>query len=123
MYIGMVFLKISVLVLLQRWVGRRWLAIGLALLVWIFLGGAGSLTWLLIYLGGAGLTMFALLRWGVLAMVMTEITIEMMWYVRAVDYGHWISQGAVYGLVLMVAFVLYGVWASTGRSVRAVAQR
>jgi hypothetical protein len=123
MQIGISFLKISALVLLQRWVGRRWLAVALALFLWTFISGFGSLTWFLIGFGNAVITMVVLLRWGVVAMIMVPIAAELMWHMRAADYAHWTSAGAVYALVVAVLFVAYGVWAGTGSTLRAVGQR
>jgi serine/threonine-protein kinase len=123
MQIGIGFLKVAALVLLQRWVGRRWLAVGLALFLWTLMTGFGTLTWFLIGLGNAVIMMVVLLRWGVVSMVMVQITAELMWDMRAVDYGYWTSTGAVFALVLALILVIYGMWAATGSTLRAVGQR
>lgn len=119
MQMGFAFLKVSTLVLLQRWVKRRWLAVALALVVWVLMSGFSNLTGILVGLGGAVITMGVLLRWGVLAMVMAQVLTELMWHMRAVDYGSWTAQGATFALVLGVLFLVYGMWAATGGGVRA----
>jgi uncharacterized membrane protein len=85
--------------------------------------GFGTLTWFLIGLGNAVIMMVVLLRWGVVSMVMVQITAELMWDMRAVDYGYWTSTGAVFALVLALILVIYGMWAATGSTLRAVGQR
>lgn len=113
---AMAFLQVSALVLFQRAVGRRWLAAALAVVVWTLFDGFSGLESFLVALSTSAVLMVALLRWGIVTLVVTQITIGLAWHARAVDYGHWTSGGATMALVAVVVLALYGAWAATGSS-------
>jgi len=57
-----------------------------------------------------------LLRAGVLAFVISGLTFEVVWNARALDMGHWTAEGAWVALVVVSIWLVYGVFAATGRS-------
>jgi hypothetical protein len=106
---------VAALVLIQRWVGRKWLAVGLGILMWTLIEGFSSGQGFVLALLNSALTMFVLLRWGVLAMVMMRIYTQFAWLARATDYEHWTSQGAILVICVVSASAGFGVWAACGR--------
>lgn len=113
--IGMVFLYVSALVVLQRWVRRRWLAAVLGVFVWTVLGNFYGSP--MEFVGGVlrfAVFMVVLLRWGTIALVVAVTTFSMAWMARAVDYTHWTAGGATIALVLVTLLAVYGAWAATG---------
>jgi hypothetical protein len=119
MLIGMTFVEVGALVVIQRVVKRRWLAVALAVVVWTLIEGTGSPLWFGIELARNALFMFVLLRFGILALVVTNMAHALAFHARAVDYTHWTSEGAVMAVVVIGLLALYGAWAATGRATRA----
>ncbi len=119
MLIGMTFVEVGALVVIQRVVKRRWLAVALAVVVWTLIEGTGSPLWFGIELVRNALFMFVLLRFGILALVVANMAHALAFHSRAVDYTHWTSEGAVMAVVVIGLLAVYGAWAATGRATRA----
>lgn len=111
-------IMISALVLIQRAVKRRWLAIAATILLWTVLDGFNDVESFVRALAFSVLLMILLLRWGVVSMVVALGTVSLAWRARAIDFGHWTAQGAVYATAAVALMALYGAWAATGRSLR-----
>ena len=111
-----VFLQISALVLVQGAVKRRFLAAAIGVVIWAVIDGISSPLSLVTALATATFLMVVLLRFGALALIVTHLTISLIWHARAVDYSHWTAEGALIAVGALVVVAAYGVWASTGRS-------
>ncbi len=114
--IAMVFLNVSTLVVLQRWVRRRWLAGLLAIVVWsVMRSSVDSLDFALGLVWGA-ISLLVLLRWGIVGFSTMNFVALLAWRARAVDYTHWTSEGPLLALTAFVLLALGAVWAATGNS-------
>ena len=86
------------------------------MIVWTMIDGFGDALGFAIALATAAVLMVTLLRWGVLAFVVAQLTDGLAWHARAADYSDWTGEGALITVAALAALALYGVWAATGRS-------
>jgi hypothetical protein len=110
------YFHVAALIVFQRWVRRRWLAVALTVVVWAAMAGAGSwLSFANVFLLTTGY-MIILLRAGVVAFVLAHLTYNFVWDARAVDYTHWTSDSAWMTTALVGGLLVYAVWASTQKT-------
>ena len=58
--------------------------------------------------------MAVLLRWGLVAMVVSFIVAVLAWYARTTDWSALHAQAAVMATVVVALLAIYGMWAATG---------
>ncbi|MBZ0268742.1 hypothetical protein K8I85_11340, partial [bacterium] len=117
MVVGMAAVKVLALVVLRRFVKYPWLAMALTLCLWVFLGDGAPIDSAGVYVFrvlAAGLGMIVLLRWGVVALVASELVRALAWSARSSDWSAWTSQPALFALLAVTGLVVYGAWAATG---------
>jgi hypothetical protein len=114
MSVAMAFLLVLALVVLRLLVKRAWLAVGLAVLVWTVMLGAGSVERMIYGLVGSTILMAVLLRWGVVAMLVSSLITSLAWNARTTDWSAWHAQPAVISLVVVTVLAAYGLWAAMG---------
>lgn len=115
MLLTFLFVLVVSLVLIRKLIRQRWLALLVTLIVWTLINGAGSPPQIGFSLLGAGIMMILLLRWGVVAMVVSRIVLSWAWQARASDWSVWYAQSAVLALVVLVGLIVYGTWAAIGK--------
>ena len=109
------FVFVASLVVIRRLVRRRLPALLLTYAVGLLMTGAGT--------GGVGtataaigtaIMLTVLLRWGVLALLVSQVTLSWCWLARVADWSAWYAEGPLLVLAALVALILYGAWAATG---------
>jgi hypothetical protein len=108
------FVFVVALVVLRLLVKRAWLAIALTVILWPFMDGVAIGEGLIYSVFVATISMVVLLRWGVVALVATNLISAVAWIARASDWSAWHAKPAVTAFVLVLAFAAYGVWAAIG---------
>jgi hypothetical protein len=108
------FLFVAALVVLRLLTKRVRPAVVLTVLLWPLMNGVTIGEHMIYILISASISMVVLLRWGIVAMLMTNLVFSMAWFARASDWSAWHAKPAINVLVLMVALAAYGVWAATG---------
>ena len=116
---GLSFFLVVALVVLRLLVKRSWLAVGLAMILWSLMGDVGSVKGLTYGIIGSAISMAVLLRWGVVAMLVVNLTAQTAWIARTTDWSAWHAQAAVMALVFVAALTIYGLWAAMGGRVAA----
>ncbi len=105
---------IVALILIRKMIRRRLPALGLALVVWTLLNGASDGVGIMISLLLSGIMLLLLLRWGVVALLVSRVVALLSWRSLAADWSAWSGQGTVLILGCLVALTLYGAWAAIG---------
>ncbi len=100
----------------QSLVKRRWLVVAITIVVWtLFSGWSGLLGFAFVFLS-AFIQMVTLLRWGVVALVVSRIGASLCWLARASDWSAWWAEGAVMALVAFGLVAVLGAWSATAMS-------
>jgi len=115
MLLTFMFVFVVALVVIRKFIRRRALALGVTLVVWTLMNGAGTPEGVAFNFITSVIMMILLLRWGVVAMVVSRIVLSLAWQARAADWGAWHAQGAVLVLAALCALAVYGAWAAMGR--------
>ncbi len=102
------------LILIRKVIRRRTVALLVTLLVWTLLNGASSGVGLVFGLLQAAIMLLLLLRWGVVAMIVSWVVLRLSSRALASDWSAWYGQSAVLILVVLAALTCYGVWAAIG---------
>lgn len=116
MWIGSLFFGVMSLVVLRLLVQRTWLAAGLNVILLSLIQMTGTLS----TMGMIGLliatvvSMAVLLRWGIVAYLVANLTSRLIGIGRTTDWSAWHAQAANMALALVVALAIYGAWAAMG---------
>jgi serine/threonine-protein kinase len=108
------FLMVATLVVLRLLVKRAWPAVVLAVVLWPLMNGVWIGVHMIYVVLTAAISMLVLLRWGIVAVILTNLVFSVAWIARASDWAAWHATPAVTALVLIVALTAYGVWAAIG---------
>jgi hypothetical protein len=101
-------------VLIRFLVRRRLPSVILTLAVWTLLSGPGNLEAVVFNGFVAAVTLFVLLRWGVVAMVVCRIALHAAWNARPLALDAWSSEGSIILVGGMILLAVYGAWAAVG---------
>ncbi len=113
MVLGLSFVMVLVLVLMQALVKRRRWSVLLAVIVWTLMSGVGGLEQLLLNLVAAAILMTTLLRFGVMAMVVHQVVLGLAWQARVADWSAWYAEGPLIVLAALAVLAVYGAWAAS----------
>jgi serine/threonine-protein kinase len=108
------FLLVAALVVLRLVTKRAWPAVLLAVILWPLMIGTTTVEGMIYSVAGAAISMVVLLRWGIVALILTNLFASVAWIARTSDWSAWHATPALTTLVLVVALVAYGVWAASG---------
>jgi serine/threonine-protein kinase len=114
LFFGFILIFVMALVVIQMMFKRRVLTLALTVAVWTLLHGPSSLEALLFILVNVGISLVVLLRWGVVAYLISMVMLQIGFIARAADWSAWHSQAAVLALLVVVAVTVYGAWAAMG---------
>ncbi|MBD3221598.1 protein kinase [bacterium] len=116
MLVAMTFMQIATLVVVQSLVRRRWLAVAITIVVWTLFSGWSGAVGFAFVLVSAAIQMVTLLRWGVVALVVSRVGASLCWLGRASDWSAWWAEGAVMALVAFGVIAVIGAWSATATS-------
>ncbi|MEN8008053.1 MAG: hypothetical protein ABFS42_13620, partial [Candidatus Krumholzibacteriota bacterium] len=114
LFFGFILIFVMALIVIRMMVKRRVPTLALTLVAWTLFHGPSSLESLLFILANVVISLIVLLRWGVVAYLISLVMTQVGFMARAADWSAWHSQGAVLALLVMVAFAVYGAWAAMG---------
>ena len=112
--LAMAVVQVLALVVVQALVRRRKLALAITLVIWVLVDGPDSGMGLGIGILVAAIRLAVLLRFGVVAFVVSWLVMAACWNARAGDWSAWYAEGALIGVGLLTALAAYGWWAATG---------
>jgi hypothetical protein len=118
MSMTMALVLVVVLIIFTKRIRIRWLALSLTVLVWTLLEVPGSLESVAFAALFSSILLFVLLRWGVLAFLVSQITVSFCYTARFSDLAAWHDQAARLALAALIALAVYGAWASMGSQKR-----
>ena len=108
------FLLVATLVVLRLWIQRAWVAVLVAVLLWPLMDGFTLGEGMIYSIVGATISMFLLLRWGIVAMLLANAFLSLGWMARSPDWSAWHANAAVMTLLFVAALAAYGFWAALG---------
>jgi hypothetical protein len=112
--IGYVLIFVAALVVIRYLVKRRLPTLILTFVAWLLIAGDLQPPDLPIALAGTAVMMFVLLRWGVVALAVSNITASICWLARSADWSAWHAEGPLLALAALVLLTLFGAWAAVG---------
>ncbi len=114
MLLTYLLILVMALILIRKMIRSLPLALTVTLFLWTILIGAHNPESAFFSFVSSAIMMIVLLRWGVVAMVISRIVVNLAWRAQAADWSAWHSQSAALILALFAGLVVYGVWAAIG---------
>lgn len=111
------FILVMALILIRKKVKNLPLALGLTVAFWALANGQVSLESYLLNVLVSVIMMFVLLRWGVVAFVIAEMTLALSFKTPSADWSAWHAQSPIIVLGALICLTCYGAWAAIGRRV------